>query len=275
MPIIPGSRSRKKTLLAHRDRHGVRLRDGLRRQGGDRLHLHGRLLRQVLPRASPRHPVVDQVDALHDQERRGNALHRMPSPGRRHRVLHRKGAPRRSRMSTASISRIPRRSTGRRRATWRRPCTSPTNRPASAATQILFSAKLTKKGSDAHLHYQRMKGKLLCINCHLNSWSLQRKEARGIQGGDRRRLRPDRLPGQPRRVSKLHRNPPRIGCQVRDGGGEGRHVCPREPGLRALPEPGRRPAASSGVGLLLDRQDRGEMAGVGSLLRAAGSAREE
>jgi sulfatase modifying factor 1 len=32
---------------------------------------------------------------------------------------------------------------------------------------ILFSAKLTKKGSDAHLYYQRMKDKVRCINCHL------------------------------------------------------------------------------------------------------------
>jgi len=33
---------------------------------------------------------------------------------------------------------------------------------------ILFSAKLTKKGSDAHLYYQRMKDKVRCINCHLS-----------------------------------------------------------------------------------------------------------
>jgi formylglycine-generating enzyme required for sulfatase activity len=33
---------------------------------------------------------------------------------------------------------------------------------------ILFSSKLTKKGSDAHLYYQRMQGKILCLNCHLS-----------------------------------------------------------------------------------------------------------
>jgi formylglycine-generating enzyme required for sulfatase activity/nitrate/TMAO reductase-like tetraheme cytochrome c subunit len=35
--------------------------------------------------------------------------------------------------------------------------------------QILFSAKLSKKGVDGHLHYQRSKDKMLCINCHLHS----------------------------------------------------------------------------------------------------------
>ena len=42
--------------------------------------------------------------------------------------------------------------------------------------QILFSSKLTKKGADAHLHYQRMKGKLLCINCHLTGGHYSEKK---------------------------------------------------------------------------------------------------
>ena len=33
----------------------------------------------------------------------------------------------------------------------------------------LFSANLSKKGVDGHLHYQRSKAKMLCINCHLPS----------------------------------------------------------------------------------------------------------
>ena len=42
---------------------------------------------------------------------------------------------------------------------------------------ILFSAKLTKKGSDGHLHYQRAADKLRCINCHLTSGHYQEKKA--------------------------------------------------------------------------------------------------
>jgi formylglycine-generating enzyme required for sulfatase activity len=33
---------------------------------------------------------------------------------------------------------------------------------------ILFSAKLSKKGVDGHLHYQRAMDKMRCISCHLN-----------------------------------------------------------------------------------------------------------
>ena len=33
----------------------------------------------------------------------------------------------------------------------------------------LFSANLSKKGVDGHLHYQRSKAKMLCINCHLHT----------------------------------------------------------------------------------------------------------
>ncbi len=43
--------------------------------------------------------------------------------------------------------------------------------------QILFSSQLTKKGADAHLYYQRMNGKILCLNCHLNSGHYTEKKA--------------------------------------------------------------------------------------------------
>ncbi len=50
--------------------------------------------------------------------------------------------------------------------------------------QNLFSAGLSKKGVDGHLHYQRSKDKMLCINCHLHTGHFRGKEADEMTGGD-------------------------------------------------------------------------------------------
>jgi formylglycine-generating enzyme required for sulfatase activity len=53
--------------------------------------------------------------------------------------------------------------------------------------QILFSDKLSKKGIDGHLHYQRSKDKMMCINCHLHSghWSdVKPAEMEGAEAED-------------------------------------------------------------------------------------------
>jgi formylglycine-generating enzyme required for sulfatase activity len=55
--------------------------------------------------------------------------------------------------------------------------------------QNLFSAQLSKKGVDGHLHYQRSQGKLWCINCHLHTGHDRGKEAEEITGGDEARER--------------------------------------------------------------------------------------
>src|SRR5271157_4627492 len=41
----------------------------------------------------------------------------------------------------------------------------------------LFSAGLSKKGVDGHLHYQRSKAKMRCINCHLHAGHYRGKQA--------------------------------------------------------------------------------------------------
>ena len=50
--------------------------------------------------------------------------------------------------------------------------------------QNLFSAQLSKKGVDGHLHYQRAKGRLWCINCHLHTGHDRGKEAEEITGSE-------------------------------------------------------------------------------------------
>ncbi len=44
----------------------------------------------------------------------------------------------------------------------------------------LFSAGLSKKGVDGHLHYQRSKDKMRCINCHLHTGHFRGKEAEEV-----------------------------------------------------------------------------------------------
>jgi len=46
--------------------------------------------------------------------------------------------------------------------------------------QNLFSVGLTKKGVDGHLHYQRSKDRMLCINCHLHTGHDRGKEAEEV-----------------------------------------------------------------------------------------------
>lgn len=46
--------------------------------------------------------------------------------------------------------------------------------------QNLFSVGLSKKGVDGHLHYQRSKDRMLCINCHLHTGHFRGKEAEQI-----------------------------------------------------------------------------------------------
>lgn len=50
--------------------------------------------------------------------------------------------------------------------------------------QNLFSAQLSKKGVDGHLHYQRSKDRLRCINCHLHTGHDRGKEAEEITGSE-------------------------------------------------------------------------------------------
>ncbi len=51
--------------------------------------------------------------------------------------------------------------------------------------QNLFSAKLTKKGVDGHLHYQRAKESLRCISCHLTAGHYRDKKAdEGVEAGE-------------------------------------------------------------------------------------------
>src|SRR5271157_4941407 len=45
----------------------------------------------------------------------------------------------------------------------------------------LFSAGLSKKGVDGHLHYQRSKDKMRCINCHQHSGHYRGKQAEEVQ----------------------------------------------------------------------------------------------
>ena len=45
----------------------------------------------------------------------------------------------------------------------------------------LFSAGLSKKGVDGHLHYQRSKEKMRCINCHQHVGHFRGKEAEAAQ----------------------------------------------------------------------------------------------
>ena len=45
----------------------------------------------------------------------------------------------------------------------------------------LFSVGLSRKGADAHLHYQRAKDKLRCINCHLHTGHFRGKEAEQVE----------------------------------------------------------------------------------------------
>ncbi len=50
---------------------------------------------------------------------------------------------------------------------------------------ILFSAKLSKKGVDGHLHYQRAMDKMRCISCHMAVGHYQEKKAgEGEEGMD-------------------------------------------------------------------------------------------
>lgn len=50
---------------------------------------------------------------------------------------------------------------------------------------ILFSAKLSKKGVDGHLHYQRAMDKMRCISCHLNvGHFVEKKAGEGEEGMD-------------------------------------------------------------------------------------------
>ena len=44
----------------------------------------------------------------------------------------------------------------------------------------LFSVGLSKKGVDGHLHYQRSKDKMRCINCHLHTGHYRGKEAEEV-----------------------------------------------------------------------------------------------
>src|SRR5208337_3298818 len=45
----------------------------------------------------------------------------------------------------------------------------------------LFSAGLSRKGVDGHLHYQRSKDKMRCINCHQHSGHFRGKKAEEAQ----------------------------------------------------------------------------------------------
>ena len=45
----------------------------------------------------------------------------------------------------------------------------------------LFSVGLSKKGVDGHLHYQRSKEKMRCINCHLHVGHFRGKEAAEVE----------------------------------------------------------------------------------------------
>ncbi len=47
--------------------------------------------------------------------------------------------------------------------------------------QNLFSAGLSKKGVDGHLHYQRSKARMLCINCHLHTGHYRGKQEAGAE----------------------------------------------------------------------------------------------
>jgi len=47
--------------------------------------------------------------------------------------------------------------------------------------QNLFSAGLSRKGADGHLHYQRSKDKMRCINCHQHSGHFRGKKAEEVQ----------------------------------------------------------------------------------------------
>jgi formylglycine-generating enzyme len=48
---------------------------------------------------------------------------------------------------------------------------------------ILFSAKLSKKGIDGHLHYQRASDKLRCISCHLDVGHFREKKTEEALAG--------------------------------------------------------------------------------------------
>jgi sulfatase modifying factor 1 len=45
----------------------------------------------------------------------------------------------------------------------------------------LFSAGLSKKGVDGHLHYQRSRPRMMCINCHLHSGHYRGKKVEEVQ----------------------------------------------------------------------------------------------
>src|ERR1019366_2081572 len=48
----------------------------------------------------------------------------------------------------------------------------------------LFSVGLSKKGVDGHLHYQRSKDKMRCINCHLHTGHYRGKESEEVPDED-------------------------------------------------------------------------------------------
>ena len=58
------------------------------------------------------------------------------------------------------------------------------NRPAFAATRTFLALNSPRKGVDGHLHYQRSKGRLWCINCHLHSGHDRGKQAVEMSGDE-------------------------------------------------------------------------------------------
>ena len=103
----------------------------------------------------------------------------------------------------------------------------------------LFSVGLSKKGVDGHLHYQRSKDKMRCINCHLHTGHYRGKAAEEVvdEAAAQEQDLDKAFPVKPRRVQELYRSNTRLGGENPHGGRSWWNLPDGQSRVRALPAP--------------------------------------
>ena len=101
----------------------------------------------------------------------------------------------------------------------------------------LFSAGLSKKGVDGHLHYQRSKDKMRCINCHLHTGHFRGKEAEEVvdEAAAQEQELEKAFPAKSRGIQELHRSDSRLDGENPHGGRSRRNVPDGQPRVGTLP----------------------------------------